>query len=390
MAHLSTALNDKVFLQHSILQHFGSLPDPRVERTRAHSLLNILSISILASLAGANSWTAIETFGNAKQAWLSDFLDLQNGIPSHDTFARVFARLNPSQVQQCFLSWVDSITQKLGVQVIAIDGKTLKQSYDREQKLASLHLVTAWASEHRLVLGQVKVDRKSNEITAIPELLKMLDITGCIITLDAMGCQKKIASQIISQGGDYVITLKGNQGNLFKGVKEWFEQGIENDFEGLEISRHQTVEGSHHRIERRECFVIPIEALEGLAEVKKWAGLKSVVMIVSHRKLWDKETTEIRFYISSLAVEAERMLEIIRSHWGIENSLHWTLDVTYKEDESRIRQGHSAENFALLRRLTVSLLNQEKSFKGSQRMKRYKAAMDNEYLLKILCAGIQN
>lgn len=240
------------------------------------------------------------------------------------------------------------------------------------------------------MLGQVKVDRKSNEITAIPELLKMLDITGCIITLDAMGCQKKIASQIISQGGDYVITLKGNQGNLFKGVKEWFEQGIENDFEGIEISRHQTVEGSHHRIERRECFVIPIEALEGLAEVKKWAGLKSVVMIVSHRKLWDKETTEIRFYISSLAVEAERMLEIIRSHWGIENSLHWTLDVTYKEDESRIRQGHSAENFALLRRLTVSLLNQEKSFKGSQRMKRYKAAMDNEYLLKILCAGIQN
>lgn len=386
----STTLDDKVFLHRSILQNFASLPDPRVERTKAHSLLNILSIAILAVLAGADSWVAIETFGKAKQTWLSEFLDLENGIPSHDTFARVFARLDPSELQQGFLRWIHSIAQHIGAQVIAIDGKTLKQSYDRDHRLTALHLVSAWASDHRLVLGQLKVHNKSNEITAIPELLKMLDITGCVITLDAMGCQKKIASQIITQGGNYLLALKGNQGNFFRGVQDWFEQAIENHFDGVEFKRHQTIESSHHRIEKRECFTVPVEALEGVIEKEKWMGLKSIVMIVSHRKSWNQETQETRFYISSLNSDAEEMLRMIRSHWGIENSLHWTLDVTYREDDSRIRQGHSGENFALLRRMTVSLLNQEKSFRGSQRMKRYRAAMDNEYLLKLLFAGIQN
>lgn len=386
----SPTVDEKTFLQQSIVQNFASLTDPRVERTKAHSLRNIVSIAILAVLAGADSWVAIETFGKAKQTWLSQFLELDNGIPSHDTFARVFARLEPTQLQECFFKWVHSIVEGIGAQVIAIDGKTLRQSYDREHRLKALHLISAWASEHRLVLGHLKVDNKSNEITAIPQLLQMLDITGCIITLDAMGCQKKIAQEIITQGGDYVITLKGNQGTLYQGIQDYFKQALENNFEAIEVSRHQTIESSHHRIEKRECFTVPVAALEGVIKTEKWAGLKSVVMIISHRKLWNKETKEIRFYISSLDSDAQKILGLIRSHWGIENSLHWTLDVTYGEDDSRIRQGHSGENFALLRRMAVSLLNQEKSFKGSQRMKRYKAAMDNEYLLKILFSGIQN
>lgn len=385
----ASPVDEKSLLQTSILQHFSSLPDPRVERTKSHSLINILSIAILAVLAGADGWVAVETFGKAKQDWLAEFLDLPNGIPSHDTFSRVFARLDPIQVQQCFLRWVSEIVERVGINVIAIDGKSLNQSYDRTHQLSSLHLVTAWVSEHRLVLGQVKVDSKSNEITAIPEILKILDIAGCIITLDAMGCQKKVVTEIINRGGDYVITLKGNQGSLYQRVKEYFEEAYNCDFSSLEVSHYEEVEGSHHRIERREYFSVAIEVLGQVSRLQQWSGLNSVVMVRSYRKLWNKETEETRFYITSLGSDAEQISGVIRSHWGIENSLHWTLDVTYGEDASRIRKGHSGENFALLRRLSVSLLNQERSFKGSQRMKRYKAAMDNEYLLKILLNGIQ-
>jgi predicted transposase YbfD/YdcC len=381
--------DEKSLLETSILQHFSSLPDPRVERTKAHSLINILSIAILAVLAGADGWVAIETFGKAKQDWLAEFLDLPNGIPSHDTFSRVFARLDPIQVQQCFLRWVSGIVERIGVNVIAIDGKSLNQSYDRTHQLSSLHLVTAWVSEHRLVLGQVKVDSKSNEITAIPEILKILDIKDCIVTLDAMGCQRKVATDIISRGGNYVIALKGNHGKLYQRVKEYFEDAYNCGFSGSEVSHCEEVEGSHHRIERREYFSVAVAGLGQNFPLEQWSGLTSVVMVRSHRRLWNQETGETRFYITSLESDAEQISAVIRSHWGIENSLHWTLDVTYGEDASRIRKGHSPENFALLRRLSVSLLNQERSFKGSQKMKRYKAAMDNEYLLNILLSGIQ-
>lgn len=380
----------KFLLQSSIFQHFSSLPDPRVERTRAHPLLTILAITTLAVIAGADGWVAIETFGKAKQDWLSQFLDLSNGVPSHDTFSRVLSRLDPVQFQRCFLDWIHAIASKLNAKLISIDGKTLKGSYDRENKIDSLQLVTAWASEHCLVLGQAQVDGKSNEIKAIPELLSLLDIEGCVITLDAMGCQKGITSQIIDRKGDYVIALKRNQGKLFEQVKDWFDQAIRKNHLETEMSYHEAVEGAHHRIESRQYMSVPIEALGELHNQEKWKGLSTVIRVQSQRKLWDKETEEVRYYISSLDSQAEQISGVIRSHWGIENSLHWTLDVTYREDESRIRKDHGPENLALLRRMTVSLLNQEKSFKGSQRMKRYTAAMDNEYLAKILLSTIQN
>jgi predicted transposase YbfD/YdcC len=386
---LTTTHEEKALLQSSILQHFSSLPDPRLERTKAHTLLNILSIAILAVLAGADGWVAIETFGKSKLDWLLTFLDLPNGIPSHDTFSRVFARLNPAEVQQCFLSWVGEIVNRIDINMIAIDGKVVKQSYDRKHQLASLHLVTAWVSEHRMALGQVKVDSKPNEIKAIPELLKILDVEGCIITLDAMGCQKKTVADIVKGRGDYVIGLKGNQWTFYQQVKKWFEGISISDLSKDGMSHYEEVEGSHHRLERRDYVSVPIDRIGKIPKQGEWAGLKSVMMVKSYRKLWNKETEETRFYISSLDSDGEKISRAIRSHWGIENSLPWTLDVTYREDASRIRKGHSAENFALLRRLSVSLLNQEHSFKGSQRMKRYKAAMDNEYLLKILLNGLQ-
>lgn len=269
----------------------------------------------------------------------------------------------------------------------AIDGKTLKQSYDRNHKLKALHVVSAWASEHRLVLGQVKVDGKSNQITAIPSLLEMLEIAGCIITIDAIGCQKEIAAQIINKKADYVLALKTNQGNLYAQVAQWFEQARCNDFAGIEESYYQTIESGHHRLETRQYWSVPVASLGNLHNQAQSKGLQSVVMVVSERRLWNKTTCEVRFYISSLASDAQVLAQATRGHWRIENTVHWTLDVTFKEDASRIRKDHAAENFALLRRMTLNLLNQEKTFKGSNRMKRYKAAMDNDYLLKIIAAS---
>lgn len=374
-------------LETTILKHFESLEDPRLERTKSHPLINVVAIAILAVIAGADGWTGIETYGKAKHEWLEQFLDMANGVPSHDTFARVFARLDPQQLQQCFSSWIDAITQRLGVEVIAIDGKTLKQSYDREHNLKALHVVSAWASSHRLVLGQVKVAGKSNEITAIPTLLEVLDITGCIITIDAIGCQKEIAAQIIGKKADYVFTLKGNQGKLAQQVKQWFEIALLNDFADAQVNCYQTCESGHHRIETRQYFSVPIGVLGKVHNQHQWKGLQSVVMVVSERRLWNRTTREVRFYISSLPSKAQVLANAIRSHWGVENKVHWTLDVTFKEDASRIRKDYAAENFALLRRLTLNLLNQEKTFKGSHRLKRYQAAMDNNYLLKILAAS---
>ncbi len=299
----------------------------------------------------------------------------------------MFARLDPHQFQQCFLNWVNTLTQSLGAQVIAIDGKTLKQSYDRNDKLKALHLVSAWASEHRLVLAQVKVDQKSNEITAIPALLELLDIKGCIITIDAMGTQKAIAAQIIHKQADYVLTLKANHGKLYQAVTQWFEQQRAQGNADCQISFCETIESGHHRIETRRYWSVPITALGELPQLGQWQGLRSLGIVVRERRLWNRTTTQLHFYLSSLPADAQLLADAVRCHWQIENTLHWTLDVTFREDASRIRKGHAAENFALLRRLSVNLLKQEKTFKGSLRMKRYKAALDNDYLLKVLAAS---
>ncbi|MEG4861170.1 ISAs1 family transposase [Microcoleus sp. K1-B6] len=376
--------NPTDLLNVSFLNHFETLTDPRIERSKEHLLIDIVAIAILAVISGADGWGAIELYGKTKYEWLKGFLELPNGIPSHDTFSRVFARLEPKQFQECFLSWVNSITKKLELEVITIDGKTMKQSYDRNHSQKPLHIVSAWSSSHQLVLGQKKVNKKSNEVTAIPALLEMLEIAGSIITIDALGCQKEIAALIIKKKGDYLLALKGNQKLLHKDVKDWFELARKEKFAGREHSYYQQIEGGHHRVEKRQIWTVAVSELPSLHNQSLWTGLKTVVMVVSERRLWNKTTTEVRFYLSSLASNAEKISQAIRSHWGIENSLHWTLDVTFSEDKSRIRKDHSPENFALLRRLAVNLLKQEKGFKGSLKMKRYLAGMDNNYLVQIL------
>jgi predicted transposase YbfD/YdcC len=376
--------NPTDLLNVSFLNHFENLTDPRIERSKEHLLIDIVAIAILAVISGADGWVSIELYGKAKYEWLKGFLELPNGIPSHDTFSRVFARIEPKQFQECFLSWVNSITQKLKLEVIAIDGKTMKQSYDRNQSQKPLHIVSAWSASHQLVLGQKKVNKKSNEVTAIPALLELLEMEESIITIDAMGCQKEIAALIIKKKGDDLLALKRNQNLLHKDVKNWFELARQEEFAAREHSYYQQIEGGHHRVEKRQIWTVAVSELPPLHNQSLWTGLKTVVMVVSERRLWNKTTTEVRFYLSSLASNAEKISQAIRSHWGIENSLHWTLDVTFCEDKSRIRKDHSPENFALLRRLAISLLKQEKGFKGSLKMKRYLAGMDNNYLVKIL------
>ena len=362
------------------------MADPRTGRRKDHNLVAIITIGILAVLCGADGFVAIETYGKANQAWLETFLDLPCGIPSHDTFGRVFGMLEPQELQNSFLAWVSSITEKLGVELIHIDGKTTKGSYDREGQLKALHQVSAWSSEHGLVLAQQKVDSKSNEITAVPLLLTLLNLKGTVVTLDAMGTQIEIARQIKQAEGDYVLALKGNQGKLSQQVEAWFEQAEFQNWQGIEFTYHETVEAGHQRIETRQVWAVPVSQLPPLHRQSQWLGLTTMVMVRSTRQLWNETSTAVRFYISSLAADALRHNSVIRSHWSIENSLHWVLDVTFNEDASRVRQGYAAENLGLLRRLSVNLLKREPS-KLSLKMKRYKAGMDKNFLLQILAAS---
>ena len=311
---------------------------------------------------------------------------MPNGIPSHDTIARVFASLDSQAFEQCFHSWVSSITEAVGAQVIPIDGKTVRQSFDRNGGQKAIHVVSAWASEQRLVLGQLKVDSKSNEITAIPKLLELLDIVGCIITIDAIGCQKEIATTIIAKKADYVLALKRNQGKLEDAVNSWFEKAKNNNFEGANYSYHHTTQSAHGRIEIRKYWSVPIEELGELPNPEKWLGLRSVGMVLCERRLWNKTTVEVRLYISSLEYNAVVLANAVRSHWGIENSVHWILDMTFHEDASRIRKNNAPLNFSVLRRLSLNLLDRDKTMHGSIAMKRYRAGLDNNYLLQVITA----
>lgn len=366
--------------------YFSELKDPRVQRTRAHLLVDILIIGILSVIAGGKGWEDMETYGLSKQDWLKQFLALPNGIPCPDTFRRVFERIDPKVFERCFQRWVQSIVETLGAQVIPIDGKTLKGSYDREQKQSALHMVSAWASEHRLVLGQVKVADKSNEITAIPALLELLDLAGCIITIDAMGTQTAIAAQIYNAKANYVLALKANHPTLYKQVENWFKQAQSQDFLDIEVSYDEQVEKGHHRIEKRQIWCVPVSQLPSLHNQSDWAGLQCVVMVVRVRHLWNKTTHDVQFYLTSLESDAHKLGQAIRLHWGIENGLHWTLDVTFKEDDCRVRTGHAPQNLAILRRIALNALNQEQSFRRSTRQKSNRAAMDNNYMLLILAA----
>lgn len=368
-------------------QYFGEIADPRVERTRAHQLLDIIAIALFAVLAGADSWVAIETYGNAKQAWLETFLSLPNGIPSHDTFARVFARLDPEAFEASFQQWVKALTSTLGVQLIAIDGKTVKGSYDREGGIKALQLVSAWASEHRVVLGQCAVASKSNEITAIPVLLEQLALAGCIVSIDAMGTQSTIAEQIQQQQADYILALKGNHPTLFEQAKLGFEDAQARQWQGVEHTQHQETVAGHHRLESRTIWQMPAAQVVSQDQLQQWAGLLSVVVVQSHRRLWNKDTLETRYFLSSLSVDAPSFARYIRAHWGIENQLHWCLDVVFNEDASRIRTDHAPRNMSLLRRLALNFLRQEPS-KSSLAMKRYRAGLDDQFMLQILKANI--
>ena len=369
----------------SLVTHFQALEDPRLERSRLHNLLDIVAITICAVIGGADSWVDVEKYGQAKQDWLRRFLKLPNGIPSHDTFGRVFAAIVPEQFQTCFAGWVQEMAGQLGLTQIAIDGKTLRGSHDRANGKAALHLVSAWAVENHLTLGQEAVDSKSNEITAIPKLLELLDLEGALVTIDARGCQKEIAEQVVKQGGDYVLTVKENQPKLYEEIGRLEQAALEQDYTGA--SSHCAEEQGHGRQELRACWVLT--DLEELAERAQWPGLQSVIVVVRDRTVGEQNSCEKHYYISSRKLRAKRFLEVIRGHWGIENSLHWVLDVAVDEDQSRVRKDHGPENVALVRRLALSMLKAEGS-KGSIRGKRLIAGWNNDFMEKLLFDFAQN
>jgi len=368
----------------TIIEHFADLKDPRIERTKRHPLINILTIALCAAVAGADTWVDIELFGKSKRWWFAKFLDLSNGIPSHDTFGRVFARLDAEQFQRCFINWVQAVCEVLDGQVVAFDGKTLRRSHNRTIGKDAIHMVSAWATENQLVLGQIKVDDKSNEITAIPALIDLLELSGCIVTIDAIGCQKEIAKTIVDQDGDYVLALKANQGTLYTDAQTLFEDARAIGYEDCDY--HRTVEKGHGRIEIRECWTTADpEYLAALYKPEQWAKLQTVTMVRAERRIGEKREIKERYYISSLPGNAKQLLNAVRGHWHIENRLHWVLDVTFREDDSRIRTGNAAQNMAILRHMALNLLKQEQSTKCSIRGKRLKAGWDEEYLTRVLC-----
>ena len=365
-----------------ISTHFADLPDPRIDRTRLHELMDIVVIAICAVIAGAEGWVDIAKYGVAKYDWLKTFLKLPNGIPSHDTFRRVFCRMSPTAFQKCFQHWIDALSEGLGLKRIAIDGKVLRRSFDRSTGKAALHLVSAWATEQHLVLGQVAVDAKSNEITAIPKLLEMLDLSGAIVTIDAMGCQKEIAAKIREGKGDYVLSVKENQGRLFEDLQQCFEEGLACDFVDMKHSSYEVVYEGHGRVETQ--LVHTIQNPEGIRDLDLWKDLRAITMVISLRQeVGKEETVEVRYYIGSKSAKAKSYANYVRGHWGIENGLHWVLDVSFDEDQSRMRTDHSAENMALLRRLALSLLKQHGK-EGSIRGKRLQSGWDNRLLEEIL------
>ena len=375
----------------SISEHFATLPDPRRDHTKQHQLLDIITIALCAVLCGADDWVAVVTFGTSKKTWLQTFLALPGGIPSHDTFGRVFALLDPEELRRCFLSWVEAVAGAPGEQVVAIDGKTLRGSHDRQRGKSGLHLVSAWATESNLVLAQEAVEAKSNEITAIPALLKLLSLEGATVTIDAMGCQTAIAAQVVEQRADYVLALKDNHPALHERVRQTFADADAATGSPTlllaDLAPHDTTDKNHGRVERRRCRVIgDPDYLAFIDPDHRWANLNSVICITSTRQVGDTTTTEDRHYLSSLPPDAAKLAHIIRSHWGIENRLHWVLDVAFHEDASRIRVGHAPQNLAVIRHLALNLLRQDTSSRASISAKRFRAALDDTYLCSLLAS----
>jgi predicted transposase YbfD/YdcC len=368
----------------SIETHFSNVTDPRGPNIE-HQLFDIIAIAILGTICGADGWVEIEQFGYQKLNWLSQYLWLGNGIPSHDTFGRVFARINPEEFQASFMEWVKALHQITQGQVIGIDGKQMRGSHDQRQGKRAIYMVSAWAEQNHLVLGTRQVDEKSNEITAIPELLRLLEIKGCIVTVDAIGTQTKIARQIVQAEGDYLLAVKHNQGKLHRDLEMLFSYDQQQGFEDTPYDYAKEVKKGHGRIDVRECWTTSDpEYLACVAQAHKWANLKSIIMIVRKRLIDGEETVKTRFYISSLSPNAQRILQATRQHWSIENGLHWVLDIAFNEDRSRVRKDHAPANLTVLRHMAVNLLKQETSAKGGIKAKRLQAGWNEDYLLKVL------
>jgi predicted transposase YbfD/YdcC len=372
----------------SIATHFGHLTDPRVERTRAHNLLDILTIAICAILAGADGPTSMETFGKAKEEWLRTILPLPNGIPSHDTFSRVLAHLRPAELQQGFIAWFAAIQTATKGELVALDGKTLRKSAAKAWGQSAVQMVSAWASANRLILGQEKVNPDSNEITAVPALLAKLALAGCIVTVDALHCQVKTAEAIVKGEADYVIAAKGNQETLHDAIQHAFADAHATDFADLTHDTYQTEETQHGRWERRTYWTLMDPAI--LAKVNpsgRWPKLRCIGMVRAERRVHGKTSIEERFYISSLDGNAHTFGRAVRGHWGIENSVHWLLDLVFREDDCRISVGKGAENLAVLRHIALNLLRHDRSSTQSLKQKRFRAALDTAYLHTLLCGS---
>jgi predicted transposase YbfD/YdcC len=369
--------------KHSIAEHFSDIKDIRIERGKKHKLIDIITISICAVVCGADGWEDIELYGIARKKWLKEFLELPNGIPSHDTFARVFSQINPEEFNKSFLSWVRGICKITAGEIIALDGKQSRNSGDEKNGRGVINTVSAWAVSNRLVLGQTKVEGKSNEITALPELINVLDLAGCIVTIDAMGCQREIVKKIVKQEADYVIAVKKNQPSLYEQVEKIFKQAIKTNGASLKMISLSTKEINRGREETRNYLMISDISMS-IDPFQKWQNLTSIGMVESVRVVNDKISVETRYFISSLENGIEKLAGAIRGHWSVENSLHWILDVTFREDHSRIRKDNAPANFAVLRHIAVNIIGQNKSRKLSVRKKRFLASLDEEYSRELL------
>ncbi len=367
----------------TIIDHFSDLSDPRRQAGRRHLLSDLVTIAICAVICGADEWSNMAEFGRSKLEWFSRFLALPHGIPSEDTFARVFAALAPEAFERCFLSWINDLAGSSKGQLIAIDGKTLRRSFDRPAKKAAIHMVSAWASTNNLCFGQLATEAKSNEIKAIPKLLKVLELDGATVTIDAMGCQKAIAKQIVDQGGDYVLAVKDNQPTLLEEMRTFLDDGIANNFKGIAHDFHEQTEGDHGRIEIRRTWVT--NEVGWFEDAHQWHGLRTFAAVECERTVGDKTSCERRYFISSLdGTDAAAIARAVRNHWRIENSLHWVLDVAFSEDQCRVRVGRAAENLSRLRRIALNLLKAESTLKRGIKGKRLKAGWDHDYLLRVL------
>jgi predicted transposase YbfD/YdcC len=380
MSKLILKKREKIF-QATIFEHFSKIDDPRIDRKKLHNLMEIIFIAICAFICGANSWLGVEEYAITKEKWLKKFINLKNGIPSHVTFWRVFAKLTPKVFEDCFFNWIKQIAKISKGEIIAIDGKTLCGTYDSSDPHTALHMVSAWASKNDLILGQIKTEKKSNEITAIPKLLDMIDIQNATVTIDAMGCQKEIAKKIIQNKANYIFALKGNQGTMKEDIELFFQDGLKNDFKNQKYNFYSSTEKAHGRIETRNVYVI--NEIDWINGRKSWDSLSTIIMVESTRELKDKKTTEHRYYISSLNNTAKQFSEDIRSHWGIE-CMHWCLDVGFREDRAVSKNPETGENMSILRRIAFNILKKDKKTKSSIENKRFKAALNEKYLEELL------